>query len=281
MWPHHGLNLCPLKLGAQSFNQWMARGVPYSEIFRKKLGFNGRISIRITGCLEDALGSGGAVVKNPPSNSGHAGDTGLIYVSGRSPGEGNGNPLQYSCLESPMDRGACWATVHGVAESGTTEHACLRLLTWLERRDKAIGISEINIWWQKLEGPRSSLGIVLGWGLEGGAMDGSLSEEEMGVCPLLLQGLGMEEKPARPGFWWERMNREGEPSEPVQARARPQPRLLRQWLTSVVSERLPWCLNSKESTCQCRRQGFDPWSGNILHALEQLSPFTTNTGPVH
>ena len=166
MWPHHGLNLCPLKRRAQSFNQWMARGVPYSEIFRKKLGFNGRISIRITGCLEDALGSGGAVVKNPPSNSGHAGDTGLIYVSGRSPGEGNGNPLQYSCLESPMDRGACWATVHGVAESGTTEHACLRLLTWwLERRDKAIGVSEINIWWQKLEGPGSSSGIVLGWGL--------------------------------------------------------------------------------------------------------------------
>ena len=45
------------------------------------------------------------------------GDPGLICWSGRSPGEGNGNPLQYSCLENPMDRGACWATPHGVAKS--------------------------------------------------------------------------------------------------------------------------------------------------------------------
>ena len=49
---------------------------------------------------------GGSVVKNPPAN---VGDPGLIPGSGRSPGEGNGNPLQYSCLENPMDRGAWWA----------------------------------------------------------------------------------------------------------------------------------------------------------------------------
>ena len=49
----------------------------------------------------------------------NAGDLGSIPGSGRSPGEGNGNPLQYSCLESPMDGGAWWATVHGVAKSGT------------------------------------------------------------------------------------------------------------------------------------------------------------------
>ena len=47
------------------------------------------------------------------------GDLGSIPGSGRSPGEGNGNPLQYSYLENPMDRGAWWATVHGVAKSGT------------------------------------------------------------------------------------------------------------------------------------------------------------------
>ena len=45
----------------------------------------------------------------------HAGDTSLIAGSGRSPGERNGNPLQYSCLENPVDRGAWWATVHGIA----------------------------------------------------------------------------------------------------------------------------------------------------------------------
>ena len=49
----------------------------------------------------------------------NAGDLGLISGSGRSPGGGNGNPLQYSCLENPMDGGAWWATVHGVAKSWT------------------------------------------------------------------------------------------------------------------------------------------------------------------
>ena len=49
------------------------------------------------------------------------GDTGSIPGSGRSSGEGNGHPLSYSCLENSMDGGAWWATVHGVAELGTTE----------------------------------------------------------------------------------------------------------------------------------------------------------------
>ncbi|CAM9918803.1 unnamed protein product [Rangifer tarandus platyrhynchus] len=49
----------------------------------------------------------------------NVGDLGSISGSGRSPAEGNGNPLQYSCLENPMDRGAWWATVHGVTKSRT------------------------------------------------------------------------------------------------------------------------------------------------------------------
>ena len=57
------------------------------------------------------------VVKNPPANAGDVRDLDLIPGSGRAPGEGNGNPLQYSYLESPMDGGACRATVHGVAKS--------------------------------------------------------------------------------------------------------------------------------------------------------------------
>ena len=65
---------------------------------------------------------GGAVVKKPPANAGDAGDAGSIAGSGRSPGVGNGNSLQYSCLENPVDRGAWWAPVLGVAkESDTTE----------------------------------------------------------------------------------------------------------------------------------------------------------------
>ena len=59
------------------------------------------------------------VVKNPPANAGDVRNLGSIPGSGRSPGEGNGNPLQYSCLENAMDRGACWATVYGVAQSQT------------------------------------------------------------------------------------------------------------------------------------------------------------------
>ena len=57
------------------------------------------------------------VVKNPPADAGDTRDAGLIPRSGRSPGGGNGNPLQYSCLETPMDRGAWRAIVHGVTKS--------------------------------------------------------------------------------------------------------------------------------------------------------------------
>ena len=59
--------------------------------------------------------SGGSVVKNPPAN---ARDVASVSGSGRSPGEGNGNSFQCSCLENPMDRGAWRATVHGVTRVG-------------------------------------------------------------------------------------------------------------------------------------------------------------------
>ena len=61
------------------------------------------------------------MVKNPTANTGDIRDVSLIPGSGSSPGGGHGNPLQYSCLENPMDRGAWWATVHRVAELDTTE----------------------------------------------------------------------------------------------------------------------------------------------------------------
>ena len=59
------------------------------------------------------------VVKNLPANAGDVRDTGSISVLGRSPGGAHGNPLRYSCLENPMDRGAWRATVHRAAQNGT------------------------------------------------------------------------------------------------------------------------------------------------------------------
>ena len=58
------------------------------------------------------------MVKNPPANAKDMRDMGLISGSGRSPGEGNGDPLQDSCLENPRDRETWWATVHGVRRVG-------------------------------------------------------------------------------------------------------------------------------------------------------------------
>ena len=63
------------------------------------------------------------MVKNPPGNAGDVRDAGLIPGSGRSPGEGNGNPFQYSCLENPMDGGASWATHKESDTTKATYHA--------------------------------------------------------------------------------------------------------------------------------------------------------------
>ena len=60
---------------------------------------------------------GGSMVKNPPANAGATGDVGSIAGSGKSPGGGNGNPLQYCCLENPLDRGAWRTTVHSITKS--------------------------------------------------------------------------------------------------------------------------------------------------------------------
>ena len=72
-------------------------------------------------CLKHFIDSSpvAQLVKNLPANAGDAGDVGLISGSGRSPGEGNGNPLQYACLKNSTDRGAWRATVHRVSDSWT------------------------------------------------------------------------------------------------------------------------------------------------------------------
>ena len=68
------------------------------------------------------------MVKNPPANAGNIREAGSTLGLGRSPGVGNGTPLHYSCLESPVGRGAWWATVHGlIRESDMTEHTKVKV----------------------------------------------------------------------------------------------------------------------------------------------------------
>ena len=81
--------------------EWPARPLPLRICVWVKRAFPGGAEVKVSACS--------------------AGDLGSIPGSGRSPGEGNGNPLQYSCLENPMDGGAWWAIVHGVTELDTTE----------------------------------------------------------------------------------------------------------------------------------------------------------------
>ena len=75
------------------------------------------------------------VVKNPPASSGNIRDIGSVPQWGRFPGGGHSNPLQYFCLENPMDRGAWWATVHRVTKNWTrlkqlSTHACSSSVKW-------------------------------------------------------------------------------------------------------------------------------------------------------
>ena len=82
--------------------------------------------------------------KESTCNAGDVGDTGLIPGLGRSPGEANGNPLQYSCLENPMDVGAWWATVQGVAKSWTQlihTHGIWLIMVWLTMVQKQYAFS--------------------------------------------------------------------------------------------------------------------------------------------
>jgi len=93
---------------------------------------------------------GGSEVEASTCN---VGDLGSIPESGRSPGEGNGNPLQYSCLENPMDGGAWWATVHGVAKSRTQLSDLTSLLTSLLRSEcGAMVAADVSGKWNRMGG---------------------------------------------------------------------------------------------------------------------------------
>ena len=92
------------------------------------------------------------LVQSLPAGAGEVRDSGLIPGSGRSPGGGHGNPLQYSCLENPMDRGAWRATVHGVTQSQTQ---LKRLSTYAQRGDRV----KTEIRWPSTSLQTSSLRI--------------------------------------------------------------------------------------------------------------------------
>ena len=87
------------------------------------------------------------VLKNMPANAGDIRDMGSIPESGRSPGEGHGNSLQYSHLENPMDRGSQWAAVHRVTQSQTQ-------LEWLSTKDRfkktfaLFGLETADSWYE-------------------------------------------------------------------------------------------------------------------------------------
>ena len=90
----------------------MHRGEPSYSISSCPIRFITQTQVKIHLAFHVVL-----VVKNPPANAGDIRDAGLIPGLGRSPGGGHGSPLQYSCLENPMDRGAWQATVHGVTKN--------------------------------------------------------------------------------------------------------------------------------------------------------------------
>ena len=87
------------------------------------------------------------VIKNPPANAGDIRDVGLIPGSGRSLEGGHSNPLQYSCLENPMDRGAWWATVHGVTKGRTgLKQLSTHTRTVARRAPLSMGLSRQEYW---------------------------------------------------------------------------------------------------------------------------------------
>ena len=87
---------------------------------------------------------GNAVVKNPPVNAEDSRDVGWIPGYGKSPRVGHGNPLQYSYLGNPMDRGAWWAPVQGAAESDTSTHTTAKSILLTQHEGSAFVSSELH-----------------------------------------------------------------------------------------------------------------------------------------
>ena len=120
-------------------------------------------------------------VKNPPANAGDIGDLGLIPVLGRSPGERHGNPLQYSCLENPMDRGAWQLQSMGLQRVGhewATQHACTHWISLMAKTVKHLP----TMWETRLQS--------LAW-------EDSLEKEMATHCSVLAWKIPWMEEPGR------------------------------------------------------------------------------------
>ena len=111
----------------ETYSSVLAWRTPWTVWKGKKIQ-NWKVSLQVWRCI---IASHWTVdlhfpkVKNLPTNAGYARDVGLIPGSGRSPGVGNGNPLQYSCLKTPMNREGWWVAVHGVAKSWMPLSDCI------------------------------------------------------------------------------------------------------------------------------------------------------------
>ena len=127
---------------------------------------------------------GGPVVKNPPASAGDAKDLGSIPVSGSSPGVGNGNPLQYSCLGTSTDRGTWWAPVHGIAVRHDWATELILYFTWASQVALMVKNPPTN------SGDGRGMGLIPGLGQSPGRGHGN---------PLQYSCLG---NPMDRGTWW-------------------------------------------------------------------------------
>ena len=107
------------RIGLGCCSQWSCKELDMTGWLTRKSSLIARVSRVVL------------AVKDPPASAGDLWDIGSIPGSGRSPGGGNGNPLQYSCLENPMDRRAWWATFHGVTKSRTGLKQLSTLRAWV------------------------------------------------------------------------------------------------------------------------------------------------------
>ena len=118
-----------LKYFCNQVNKWCDFSTSLGKKLMVCLSVTEKQSLRRSWCFRHSLYTDGSAGKESACRAGDTGDVGLIPGFGRSPGGGNDNPFQYSCLGNPMDRGAWQAKVHGVTENWTGQCTCIHTHT--------------------------------------------------------------------------------------------------------------------------------------------------------